>query len=626
MNSAVSNSDFNLALVSAPWPLYNRPSIQLGALKAYVNAKVPDIRVDNYHLYLHVAAAIGYRQYHAISERTWLAECVYASLLYPERLKRIEAFFGRQARGKPDLNRIDFKALTSKVATVTGQFVESVDWSKYGLIGFSICLCQLSATLYVIQELKKRWPGPRIVVGGSVLAAKTAHQLLQVFPGIQYAIIGEGERPLVDLVDCLRRHGTYTPDTPIQGLVSAVTPSGHHRWSASGCQLKSLANLPRPDFDDYFDSVRRLPPHKQFFPTLAAEISRGCWWQRSVGQSQSRGCVFCNLNLQWQGYRHKSAQQIVSEIDELTTRYQLLHVALVDNLIPIRDAGRIFESLTQLDKDLLMFCEIRADTPRSTLEVMYRAGVREVQIGVEALSYNLLKKINKGVSAIQNLAALKQCEEIGLQHCSNLILEFPGSSADDVRETLETLDYASYYRPMRGVRFWLGLESPVWQDPDRYGILARFNHPNWSHLFPRSVRSRLTFIIQSYRGDRRRQEKLWKPVSRQLALWQANYRKLRRSPESPPILSYRDGRDFLIIRQLRPEAEPLTHRLTGTSRQIYLYCREIRAFREIANQFPDFDPATINGFLRSMIDKRLMYGENKTYLSLAVAVRPRRSS
>ena len=136
----------------------------------------------------------------------------------------------------------------------------------------------------------------------------------------------------------------------------------------------------------------------------------------------------------------------------------------------------------------------------------------------------------------------------------------------------------------------------------------------------------MTFIIQSYRGDRRRQEKLWKPVRRQLALWQANYSKLRCSPESPPILSYRDGRDFLIIRQLRPDAEPLTHRLTGTSRQIYLYCSEIRTFREIANKFPDFDPGTINGFLRSMVDKRLIYSENKTYLSLAVAVRPRQSS
>jgi hypothetical protein len=175
---------------------------------------------------------------------------------------------------------------------------------------------------------------------------------------------------------------------------------------------------------------------------------------------------------------------------------------------------------------------------------------------------------------------------------------------------------------MQGVVFWLGLESPVWQQPQRYGILSRFNHPNWAHLLPVDVRTNLTLIIQAYRGDRGRQAKLWKPVARQLAIWQENYRKLRRSPQSPPVLSYRDGREFLIIRQLRPEADPLTHRLSGTSRRIYLYCRRTRPFEAIAQQFPAFKPSALKGFLDSMIAKRLMFTENNQYLSLAVAIRP----
>ena len=69
----------HIALVSTPWPLYNRPSIQLGALKAYLQQEFPKLQVHTLHLYLKVAESIGYKLYRAISERTWLAETVYAA-------------------------------------------------------------------------------------------------------------------------------------------------------------------------------------------------------------------------------------------------------------------------------------------------------------------------------------------------------------------------------------------------------------------------------------------------------------------------------------------------------------------------------------------------------------------
>lgn len=83
-------SSEKLLLVSAPWPLYSRPSIQIGTLKAFLRKKFPDLKVDAHHFYLKVAEAIGYRRYQAISERTWLAESVYAALLYPERMDTVE--------------------------------------------------------------------------------------------------------------------------------------------------------------------------------------------------------------------------------------------------------------------------------------------------------------------------------------------------------------------------------------------------------------------------------------------------------------------------------------------------------------------------------------------------------
>ena len=38
-----------VALVSAPWPLFNRPSIQLGTLKAYLSRHIADLQVVCHH-------------------------------------------------------------------------------------------------------------------------------------------------------------------------------------------------------------------------------------------------------------------------------------------------------------------------------------------------------------------------------------------------------------------------------------------------------------------------------------------------------------------------------------------------------------------------------------------------
>ena len=78
-----------IALVSTPWPLFNRPSIQLGALKAFVEQDMPHVRADAHHAYLSIAAGLGYDLYGGISESTWLAECPYAALLYPARSETV---------------------------------------------------------------------------------------------------------------------------------------------------------------------------------------------------------------------------------------------------------------------------------------------------------------------------------------------------------------------------------------------------------------------------------------------------------------------------------------------------------------------------------------------------------
>ena len=603
-----------IVLVSAPWPLFSRPSIQLAALKAYLKKQVPDVEVCASHFFLKVAEAVGYDLYGRVCERTWLAEAVYGALLHPERFDRIERLFKKNARGKQGLEEVSFERLVRDVERTSLDFVASTDWSACGLAGFSICLCQLTSSLYLMREIKASSPETILLAGGSLLCADTVEGMLDCFPQIDAAIVGEGERPLAGLVGNLAKYGSLDAIPRIKGVV--VRNGGQS--DATFDQLSDLGSLPPPDFEDYFRSMDGFSPEKKFFASLPMEISRGCWHRSRTGPKGEKGCAFCNLNLQWKGFRSKSPEQVLSEIENSTSRYRLLSVSFMDNALPPKQTPHIFGTLPSLGKDFSLFCELRAKTDLDTLKTLRRAGLCEVQVGVEALGTNLLRKINKGTTALDNLEIMKNCEALSIANQSNLLLHFPGSDETDVEQTLRAIEFARFFRPLRVVYFWLGLESPVYCNPGAYGLKAVFNHPDYGALFPSETTRRVKFMIQDYRGDKTRQRKLWKPVEEAVEQWKKEYGALHGISGAGAILGYRDGRDFLIVRRRRIGAKAENHRLAGTSRQIYLFCGHARSMQEICERFPTFAEEKILAFLNMMIQKRLMYGEDGKYLSLAV--------
>jgi len=618
-----------IALISTPWPLFNRPSIQLGALKAYLQSTHPQVRVDARHFFLKLAEALGYTCYQMISERTWLAESIYAALLFPERFATIEKLFQREVRSKPGLRQAGLKTIAARVQATTDAFIDSLRLHDYLLAGFSVSLCQLTSSLYVIKRLKQKFPALITVLGGSTFSGPAAEKVFKSFPEVDLVVTGEGELPLSRLVECLQASAKPDDWPRIPGVAKPAS-DGSARAKPACDQLARLDVLPPPDYDDYFALLKSFGPDKAFFPVLPVETSRGCWWQKTgaAGKSTTKrpqrksGCAFCNLNLQWCGYRSQDPARAAHAIDQLTGRYQILAVSIVDNVLPQANSGALFKKIAGLKKDLRMFAEIRANTPLAELAVMRDAGMHELQIGIEALSTSLLKKLSKGTRTIQNLEIMRNCEALGIVNRSNLIMHFPGSDEQDVAETLRNLEFALPFRPLHTVNFWLGLGSPVWQNPAAYGIQAVFNHPNWSILFPPAISKSVEFMIQAYRGDLGFQKKIWQPVQKKVAAWQKAYGEMHRKPAMAPVLSFRDGRDFLIIKQRQYPAGSMEHRLVGTSRLIYLFCLQHRPLKHIRSRFPALAEDKILAFLKMMVAKKLMFEEANAYLSLAVPVKP----
>jgi ribosomal peptide maturation radical SAM protein 1 len=598
-----SPEGLRLALVSMPWPLFNRPSIQLGTLKAHLERQAGGwLQVDLFHPYLAVARLLGPDLYHWVSQNPWVCEALYAPLLFPDQEPQAAGIVARAARRASPPVRLDFPAVRQKLAGHLHQWLSATDWDRYHLIGFSVCFNQLFSSLTAASGLKQNFPDCRIAIGGSFCAPSIATSLLATFPALDFAISGEGEQPLLRLCHFLAGREATLP-------AAVFTRAKKRSCSPPFDQLPDLSKLATPDYRDYFAEMGREFAGDPFIPVLPVEFSRGCWWNK---------CAFCNLNVQWCGYRAKKANHVQEEVFSLSEQFGCLDFAFTDNALPPKEAQLLFKSLGAAGRDLRFFGEIRVQHLREDLDCFRRGGLETVQAGIEALSNTLLQKMAKGVSVLDNIAAMKYALAAGMMLEGNLITEFPGSTDDEIEETLRNLDYVLPFPALTAARFFLGHGSPVDRQPGSYGLKAVIPHPQYARLFPRQLIDHLDLLVKDYRGDRTVQHRQWKPVVRKVREWQRFHaRRKEHRHRHRPALGYRDGGGFLLIRQELTD-RTLHHRLRGLSREIYLFCEEVRDLEEIGKRFPTLTEEKLRAFCNDLTGKLLMFSENNRYLSLAI--------
>ena len=604
-----------IVLVSMPWALFNRPSIQLGSLKAYLDREAEGLVVGDSYPYLEVASKLGPELYHWISQNSWVGEALYAAVIYPEQKAAAQKLALQYVKNAAiSIQRLfNFDTIQAILENQLKNWAEKKDWSQVRLVGFSVCFNQLLASLAAAQTIKKKYPETSIVFGGSSCAGKAGRSLVKTFKEIDYVIEGEGEIPLLHLWQYLI--GTrkilpldiFTKKQPGPSINNQKDKSTHHQ------QIDSLAKLPVPDYQGYMQVQQKLFQKTPFIPVLPIEFSRGCWWNK---------CAFCNLNLQWCGYRFKKAEQVINEINSLSQLHGCLDFTFTDNMLPPKESMSFFQKTEKLPADLNFFAEIRSVTHKESLHKLFsiysEGGLSTIQVGIESLSNSLLKRMNKGVSVIENIAAMRNAAEYGIVLDGNLITQFPGSTQSEVEETLKNLQFIFPYTPLSIAAFFLGHDSPAARNPKQFGIKAVTSHTYNTRLFPAAVLKKLNLLIKGYRGDRTLQRELWKPVVRQVTQWQNFHNSRKEGTICKPLISYRDGGNFLIIRQELQNGTIHHHRLKGLSRRIYLFCAEIRNQEEIISEFHPMSPDKILAFLVDLNRKLLLFIDDDKYLSLAV--------
>lgn len=591
------SSHFRLALISMPWSIFNRPSIQLGSLKAFLEKEMR-CQVDTYHPYLNIAEAVGIDAYRRISSNSWAGEALFSPLLFPSQQAKARELFS-SVLSKKEQSHPQFDNLVDLIEKTCSDWVNIIKLNQYDLIGFSICFNQLLPSLYMAKQVKNINEEVPVVFGGSSCTGRIGRSLLHHFPEIDYIVDGEGEKSLLSICRSLKE----CPKKPDKQDNLAKS----HESIIRTDEIVDINELPYPDYRPYFNEIARIFSKVPIIPTLPLEFSRGCWWNK---------CSFCNLNLQWKRYRMKNAARMVQETAHLVQQYKCINFTFTDNTLPLKETDDYFKTISRQQIDLNYFAEIRAIHQPERLKLYRRGGLSTVQVGIESLSNSLLQKMAKGTTVIDNIAAMKLCAENGILVEGNLITEFPTTTEKEIEETLANLEFVLPYHPLTPAAFFLGHESPIHKNYGKFGINAILVHYKTKKLFPQRYHKSLQHLVNGYRGDRTLQHRRWKPVYQKIEQWQS-FHKMRKD-KGKCALQYRDGGTFLLIRQEYPTGLPLQHRLKGLSRRIYIFCHTPKTMNDILKNFKGLKEESLVTFITELCRKRLMFRDNDRVLSLAV--------
>jgi hypothetical protein len=110
-----------------PWALFNRPSIQLGTLKAFLESRRNDFSVHTSHPYLEVASTLGPDLYHWISQNPWVSEALYAPLLFPEQAATAEVLALKYVKKADQIIKRSFDCFPPSTHRIGGGFM----WCRY---------------------------------------------------------------------------------------------------------------------------------------------------------------------------------------------------------------------------------------------------------------------------------------------------------------------------------------------------------------------------------------------------------------------------------------------------------------------------------------------------------------
>ena len=252
-------------------------------------------------------------------------------------------------------------------------------------------------------------------------------------------MISEGDETIVDLLQTISKSGRLEE---VQGI---CFKDGDKIVSTSPRKvIKDISPLPFIDFDIYdveiyIDNAKYevndpLPIPREEMRALPVNTARGCISK----------CSFCYHVFKKCPYRYRNSESIVCEIRSLIEKYSLNYIHFWDELTFFSKKQTVELVQQILDENLHFYwtaqCMATLFTKDEDIEIikkMKEAGCLGMGYSLESADADILKAMNKKISADQFSKQTRLYQSAGVATWTSLVFGYPQETKETIKKTFD---------------------------------------------------------------------------------------------------------------------------------------------------------------------------------------------
>lgn len=623
---ASQKTGIEVLLIHMPMSELWLPSLGLSLFKSALSSLGLSAKIIYFNLQFAMSTGkVPYQKILEYSKRlNQMGEWIFSGALFEQSKQDIENYIEKILRKSLDSQRLFVCPASNKfILTVLkarrnvnrflNQCLHEVLSYHPRIVGFSSTYQQHAASLALAKSIKNHAPDTFIVFGGPNCEGIMGVETVRQFSFIDAVVSGEGDIVFPQLVQRVLE-GQSLSD--LQGVYTRTgyRPASNDGGYPNAPAVADMDALPYPDYDDFFNQLKKSSIRFPVPQVIPMETSRGCWW------GEKGHCAFCGLNEANINYRCKSSQRALDELTSLSQSYHGKAFRMTDNALNVDYFKNFIPELAAKNLGLDILYSVRPDLKKSQLRALWEAGIRAINPGIESLSSHVLKLMHKGVTELQNIQLLKWCKEFGIVPIWNLFGGFPNESPEEYHRMADLIPSLVHVQPPLNIgHLSLMRFSPHFKDPEKFGFIDIHPSPAYRYIYPlkpKAVMNLANFFIYGYR-DHQNVKEYMKSIYVECQAW-------KKIHESSDLFFVDDGKCLFIWDQRPMAAQPFV-RLSGLQRILYLACdgvQNIFHLKKIVEDDRDkrYTLGEVEEIMGHLLESHLMIKDGHGYLSLAIPV------
>lgn len=379
-------------------------------------------------------------------------------------------------------NLLDFYAIYPNIFTELGiadpireivkKEITSIMSEKPLVVGFSVLEIQKAFTKFFISELKQCYDG-KILIGGAE-ASRYGKDYFTVMGDADFLIRKDAECNLPMLIKELKS------SSPNYRFIPGLCYKTDKEIIENETEHITASDICLPDFIGI--DVKLF-----LTPILPIHASRACYW---ASLSNKGGCDFCVHHKTYSSFCQRTATSVVNDMKNLYDAYATNLFHLTDDALPPILACSLSEELIKLKREnprydfkWTVYCRFEKNFDHSLLKLMYDAGARIIEWGLETASQKTLREMNKGIEISDVKEIINIASDVGILNKLFCFHNYPTETIGDLYETLDflrKLTAESKIRPFSSIKnkMYLLKGSDLYDDEEKRKMFCKIWNPS----------------------------------------------------------------------------------------------------------------------------------------------------